>query len=60
MAARCGGKAIYLALDISQMALSAVLCSVYSYGFEQAACGPPGAFLSTKGRCKVTKANTAL
>lgn len=37
MAARCGEKAIHLASDISQLALSAVLCSVYSYGSQQAA-----------------------
>lgn len=63
MAAKCAGKTNYLALDVSQLALSAVLCVIILI--------PAGHCLwaswcihlkkkKKKGRCKVTKANTAL
>ena len=57
------GKAIYLALGIGQLALSEVFCVIV---WVSAVCLlASGCFLGKKkkkggGRCKVTKANTAL
>lgn len=60
MAARCVGKAIYLALDISQLALSAVFCVIL---WVSADClWASWCFLVRTGQVQMysTKANTAL